>query len=947
MSVHSLHQKKTLAVDFNVTHPQTFPLSIQGTEWAVHILCENQNDNDAYKRKVSLQLLNGPQHYKDIVVCARLFCLNLSTSKTMLVHYNHKREYNVAWEDGIVSISPTEMRQQFNNNLMFSVNVRILRIISNDNQIVYQNKLHSKYFRQNVKLNWSINNDSTLFRNMKQASSSKTSFESKVFEQMWIIKVYPFKTTVQKQGRHFEVVLQICSLPQNKSEIMIDFTLHLNHKTVQYHDAIFNYKQSSYNCGPIISFEEFQQFHKLNIFIEIQTKMHPIIPQKNQTHTNNGNEFQMNIGNILNNIAKDSGYIKTKISKFIENTNNHLEQNENMITQNANQYHKTLRLIHDKLECNDTENVTKSIQSIESVINGLKNNMDFMHKQIVKLSNNEQTILNQQKEIENKMDIGNKNDIIFKNNIDRIFVQFDRNIMALSAQQRNINMIVTNNQNIIKSKLDSIEKKNEQNHSIYSAQIGDDKNALNDIDAKLKSIDNKINEYCTMKESNVASNELEEIRLWLENEVQLPQFYDTFVENGFFNLSTICNYISTELLSEIAPNMLIGHKLEILKHAERWKKVNNNNNGSTSNISQKRYKQQIKKETEKYKSAITQIQKCFVIEHPKKYLSAAWAKCNELKRFVWNAHKLDSDEEKYVVHDIEHEKYLDRIREFIEINRNNQECNDQIINIYKSNRKICNAFKSNVKHSEILETYTISEHPRIDALNKEKALKTNQAIGAGTVIGEYTAKYILATDLDQLNGTDLFPQINEYAFNQSVDVRMTLEQIQYFQSSDIINSNFNKTRKRKRGRNGYDLTHNNTESPSSKKQKLNNHNINKRDDNNHNKAEIKYKHSFNIVMDGWSNEPQSMLCFMNDCRKYLNLSHPTEEDEKHFNVELVPVLYRGWPRIFGIAKRNILKDEELTTFYGDVFIGVKKEQKKLKKRKEKVNDILSSVGLKL
>lgn len=51
------------------------------------------------------------------------------------------------------------------------------------------------------------------------------------------------------------------------------------------------------------------------------------------------------------------------------------------------------------------------------------------------------------------------------------------------------------------------------------------------------------------------------------------------------------------------------------------------------------------------------------------------------------------------------------------------------------------------------------------------------------VIAECTAKYILDTNLDTIAGT-IHHKINEYGFNENVDVLLSLKPIQYFQSSD-------------------------------------------------------------------------------------------------------------------------------------------------------------------
>ena len=65
---------------------------------------------------------------------------------------------------------------------------------------------------------------------------------------------------------------------------------------------------------------------------------------------------------------------------------------------------------------------------------------------------------------------------------------------------------------------------------------------------------------------------------------------------------------------------------------------------------------------------------------------------------------------------------------------------------------------------------------------------------------------------------------------------------------------------------------------------------------------------------------------MNDCKKYLSFYKATNEDKKYENIELITVEVNGWPRIFGIAIKNIPKDMELLTDYGSSYVGVKQQR---------------------
>ncbi len=68
-------------------------------------------------------------------------------------------------------------------------------------------------------------------------------------------------------------------------------------------------------------------------------------------------------------------------------------------------------------------------------------------------------------------------------------------------------------------------------------------------------------------------------------------------------------------------------------------------------------------------------------------------------------------------------------------------------------------------------------------------------------------------------------------------------------------------------------------------------------------------------MDGFSVEPKGLLCYINDCRKDLEFTEPTKEDEEYHNVRMVSVWWSGWPRILAVTACDIEKGQELMTHY--------------------------------
>ena len=125
-----------------------------------------------------------------------------------------------------------------------------------------------------------------------------------------------------------------------------------------------------------------------------------------------------------------------------------------------------------------------------------------------------------------------------------------------------------------------------------------------------------------------------------------------------------------------------------------------------------------------------------------------------------------------------------------------------------------------------MEIYDVMDHPRCPILNGTKGARPRKFIKEGTVIGECAVKYWMESDLETLKTTRRYNEINEYAFALTVEVEIILEQIRYFQETNVDDGE--KVRK-----------------PPRKK-----------------RHENEVPHTFKIVLDGHLVESKAMLCFI-------------------------------------------------------------------------------------
>merc|ERR1712176_817455 len=59
------------------------------------------------------------------------------------------------------------------------------------------------------------------------------------------------------------------------------------------------------------------------------------------------------------------------------------------------------------------------------------------------------------------------------------------------------------------------------------------------------------------------------------------------------------------------------------------------------------------------------------------------------------------------------------------------------------------------------------------------------------------------------------------------------------------------------------------------------------------------------------------LIYINDCRKDINIEHPTVDDTKYWNVDFVEAEVNGFAMVFVVTRCDIQKNTELLSWYGE------------------------------
>ena len=375
----------------------------------------------------------------------------------------------------------------------------------------------------------------------------------------------------------------------------------------------------------------------------------------------------------------------------------------------------------------------------------------------------------------------------------------------------------------------------------------------------------------------------------------------------------------TKLINTVNDNIneIKTNQQQILQKLQSMdKKVNQKTEENTINIHPNSNSDSFKAKYESLKAATIQIIDYYQNPKPRLHLNRNNDKINKLK-------KISSTQNRKVFTVCEgNEKYSKCIKKFIKLNEDNT--------AYPSVQWIENS----VQQNEVIESFDIVNHERIPSLNGEKGIKSKMEIPPMTVIGEYNVKLITENDFEDVYyGTDQSFKINEYAFNDTVQI-----QIDKADKNEFEKSLFDEPpRKKRKFNNNY-----NQSKPRSFTQERNDGITIKKE--NMKLTDNKVYHTMNIIMDGLSAESQSLLCYVNDIRKDVTIPDPTDEDLKYKNVEFVRVYHYGIPKVFIVTTKYVKVGEELMSYFGASFYTTVVEKERFKKiqesKRKDVKDIL-------
>ena len=151
-------------------------------DWQIIFYPNGSKQNNTGSFMVYLKLLSLPKSWKNIIVCRRISCTEFESSAPAVVEYTKNKSNG--WDKGTLKLS--ELQEMQPQKLIFKIYIRILKINSIDNEILFQDDhIGASKLTEAQSFQWKI--DQNLMHKMQTSYYSKC-FESPIFQNQWCLR---------------------------------------------------------------------------------------------------------------------------------------------------------------------------------------------------------------------------------------------------------------------------------------------------------------------------------------------------------------------------------------------------------------------------------------------------------------------------------------------------------------------------------------------------------------------------------------------------------------------------------------------------------------------------------------------------------------------------------------------------------------------------------------
>eukprot|EP01084_Bolivina_argentea_P227235 383793_1 len=540
------------------------------------ILCPNGlNTKNKNKFCIYLRLLTMSDKWKYIILCQNIYCNETMNGCTAIVQYERNGQSKGSI-NGLYLLS--KLKQEFEDNIITSITAKIsltiLKIVLKTDYILYKHHLSFKsYYNNKQIIKWNINNK-ILINKIKNAYPGQP-FEHKQ-NNNWRLVCYPNGNTHKYQG-YTGLYLTLCGLPKNVLKINVEYTFKCKQtNTIKTDSQDFAYGVPSVGIAKFVELKELMNYDEFNLSVEIKIlKQYDYDGNEISEIDHVWSQYLLYQKGVISNDSNDeseeflteSDNDEKKENNIIENVS---EQDNKLIKQNESNRSVLLKRtksfaefsyndIQQKFaEFNDKmEQFDKKVVCIQSDIN-IQNSK--INKRISELplqfdGKNQDLML----EFERQRDLYNKRFELFSSNIDHNNSLMRQLKNDHSEMKQEISDVITCINDLKWAIIE--EQKLDENDII----INDNKMKK---DIEIKQNDEESDDY--EADSNEHLDDWNKIKLWMKNDVELPQYLDLFIENDLDSFQTIKD-LTKDGLKEIGIKSF-AHRRKIMKFVEKMNK---------------------------------------------------------------------------------------------------------------------------------------------------------------------------------------------------------------------------------------------------------------------------------------------------------------------------------------------------------------------------------------
>eukprot|EP01083_Nonionella_stella_P004044 11632_1 len=532
----SIHNKKLVQQILSAKVGELFeskPFKMAQMLWTIRLYPNGNNNNSKGSVKIFLKLVSMPHVLEQIILSYTTSCPLSMASSTALDIYLKSGD-SKGWLNR--SLLLNEWKQMKPNMIQIIVSVNIFKVKFKKYAVngilshyrFNQNETFSIYPKKQ-KLIYKI--DNYTLNKFKQSYYGKR-YESAIFNHMWRLRWFPNGAN-HDCATFMSIYLVLCRIPFKITQLTTKYRItckELNRSISAVDD--FSFAASNWGKSKFIALQDIEHLNSLTFIVDIEI-LNEIASDRDDCDIWDETQIKYVLGMKHN---ESTGMTQDKDHEYGIVAMDIMDMNQLHTTENMNQLAVT------QAGAPSPRHSTKSLQISNGLV--LKKDIKSLKK---RMANKEKTI----EQLLEKMNV-------FKCGLKE----------EIKKRKHMIKLIHNKMKDMEEYLFSDDEKRQDMDNNYLAAQIVVIRKKLNSMQDQM---DGKVAKKLD------SSSKKEQVKEWLVNTVELPQYFDHLIMNGFDDLEAVKD-LTKEYLEEIGIEK-IGHQLKLLRFIRKMNEMNSSSNG--------------------------------------------------------------------------------------------------------------------------------------------------------------------------------------------------------------------------------------------------------------------------------------------------------------------------------------------------------------------------------